>query len=99
MPSKFSFFICYLQFLFLFACSPTSEQQKSPKQEPTTKPQIESTLTSGLTLERFDRTVRPQDDFYQFVNGTWLKTFKLPADKSRYGVFNDLHEQQRTIKR
>ena len=54
-----------------------------------------SALISGLTLERFDQSVRPQDDFYQYVNGTWLKTFKLPPEKSRYGVFNDLNERAR----
>ena len=52
-------------------------------------------LSSGLTLERFDRSVRPQDDFYRFVNGHWLDTFVLPPEKSRYGVFNDLSERAR----
>ena len=52
-------------------------------------------VTSGLTLERFDRSVRPQDDFYRFVNGHWLDTFVLPPEKSRYGVFNDLNERAR----
>ena len=52
-------------------------------------------LDSGLTLERFDRSVRPQDDFYRFVNGHWLDTFVLPPEKSRYGVFNDLSERAR----
>lgn len=54
-----------------------------------------ASLPSGLYLGRFDSSVRPQDDLYGFVNGTWLKRFKLPADKSRYGVFNDLHERAR----
>lgn len=52
-------------------------------------------LPSGLYLNRFDRTARPQDDLYRFVNGGWLDQFKLPPEKSRYGVFNDLHERAR----
>ena len=44
-------------------------------------------LTSGLFLQNFDRTVRPQDDLYRFVNGTCLKTTEIPADKSNYGSF------------
>ncbi len=44
-------------------------------------------LTSGLFLQNFDRTVRPQDDLYRFVNGTWLKNTEIPADKSNYGAF------------
>ena len=46
----------------------------------------------GLKLENMDKSVRPQDDFYNFVNGTWMKTAKIPADKSRWGSFNELAE-------
>jgi putative endopeptidase len=60
---------------------------------PPPKPKV--SLGSGLTLERFDKSVRPQDDFYRFVNGGWLDTFELPPEKSKYGVFNDLHERVR----
>ena len=52
-------------------------------------------MSSGLTLSRFDRSVRPQDDLYRFVNGQWLDTFKLPPEKSRFGIFNELHERAR----
>ena len=37
-------------------------------------------------------TVRPQDDFYRYVNGTWLKTTKIPADKPDYGSFAKLSD-------
>ena len=30
----------------------------------------------GLHLENMDRKVRPQDDFYNYVNGSWMKTAK-----------------------
>ncbi len=52
---------------------------------------------SGLRVENFDKTVRPQDDFYRFVNGTWLANADIPADKSNYGTFgmlDDLSEQR-----
>ena len=29
-----------------------------------------------------------QDDFYQYVNGTWLAETEIPADKSNYGSFD-----------
>ncbi|MFP2911371.1 M13 family metallopeptidase, partial [Pyxidicoccus sp. 3LFB2] len=44
----------------------------------------------GVELKHLDRSVRPQDDFYQFVNGTWLKTTPIPADRARYGTFIEL---------
>jgi putative endopeptidase len=50
-------------------------------------------LTSGLMLNNFDRSVRPQDDLYRFVNGTWLKNTEIPADKSNYGAFTLLSDE------
>jgi putative endopeptidase len=44
-------------------------------------------------LQNFDRSVRPQDDFYRYVNGHWLKNTPIPADKSNYGSFNKLADE------
>jgi putative endopeptidase len=33
-----------------------------------------------------DTSVRPQDDLFDAMNGRWLKTTPIPADKSRWGV-------------
>ncbi|MGH8442359.1 MAG: M13 family metallopeptidase, partial [Nevskiaceae bacterium] len=49
-------------------------------------------LTSGVETANMDRSVRPQDDFFQFVNGTWLKNTEIPADKARYGSFTQLRD-------
>lgn len=46
--------------------------------------------TSGVTLNHFDQAVRAQDDLYRHVNGSWLKTTEIPADKSNYGSFTKL---------
>jgi predicted metalloendopeptidase len=48
--------------------------------------------TSGLLLANFDTSVRPQDDLYRFVNGRWLETTPIPADRSNYGAFTILQE-------
>ena len=48
---------------------------------------------SGINLENFDRTVRPQDDFYRYVNGHWLQTQKIPDDKSNYSSFSELSDR------
>ncbi|AIM36758.1 endothelin-converting protein [Sphingobacterium sp. ML3W] len=39
-----------------------------------------------------DKSVRPQDDFYNFVNGQWMKTVSIPSDKARWGSFDELRE-------
>jgi putative endopeptidase len=50
-------------------------------------------LASGVILANFDRSVRPQDDLYRFVNGTWLEKTQIPPDKSNYGTFGMLADQ------
>ncbi len=47
---------------------------------------------NGLDISAMDQSVRPQDDFYSFVNGSWMKTAKIPADKPTWGSFNKLAE-------
>jgi predicted metalloendopeptidase len=44
-------------------------------------------LQSGVDLKYVDRSVRPQDDLYRYLNGKWLDGFQLPADKGSYGSF------------
>ena len=47
---------------------------------------------SGLYEKNIDRSVRPQDDFYQFATGGWQKNNPLPAAYSRFGSFDQLQE-------
>lgn len=55
--------------------------------------QVETQKVSGIELENFDHQVRHQDDFYYSVNGKWLATTPIPADKSNYGAFSVLYEE------
>lgn len=48
---------------------------------------------NGLHLEHMDRSVRPQDDFYNYVNGGWMKQATIPSDRSRWGSFDELRER------
>ena len=50
---------------------------------------------SGIELQNMDHSVRPQDDFYRFVNGQWLNDFQIPADKSYYATQTLLNEKIR----
>ncbi len=67
--------------------APTAPSSQPPGSPVAAAAAVAPALTSGLFLQNFDRTVRPQDDLYRFVNGTWLKTTEIPADKSNYGSF------------
>jgi putative endopeptidase len=51
------------------------------------------TAKFGIDAAARDLSVRPQDDFYRHVNGTWLKETEIPADKPLYGAFIALRDQ------
>jgi predicted metalloendopeptidase len=50
-------------------------------------------LESGLDLSAFDRSVRPQDDLYRFVNGGWLDRTELPAERAFYAAYTELADK------
>jgi predicted metalloendopeptidase len=41
---------------------------------------------SGIQSADMDKSVRPQDDLFQYANGTWLKKVPIPPDRASYGV-------------
>ena len=54
---------------------------------------------NDLDTSTFDQSVRPQDDMFLYVNGSWLKNTPIPADKSNYGSFTKLaDESQKQIR-
>ena len=48
-------------------------------------------MTQAISPEHFDSAVRPQDDLFRHVNGTWLRTAQIEPDQSSAGGFVDLH--------
>ena len=40
----------------------------------------------GVALDYVDTSVSPGNDFFRYVNGSWLKTATIPADRSTAGV-------------
>jgi putative endopeptidase len=47
---------------------------------------------SGIDVQYIDPAVRAQDDFFTYLNGRWLKTTEIPADKSSWGTFAKLRD-------
>jgi predicted metalloendopeptidase len=67
----------------------------------TISPSDAATLSSGIETQYFDDSTRAQDDFYEHVNGKWLATTAIPADKAGYGpayqLFDETQERLRAI--
>ncbi len=89
--------------LLLSGCQSESDKPIETKNKVTADSKVEAIkvtkpvkLTSGIDLNNIDKSVRPQDDFYTYINGGWLKTHEIPADKTSIGAFNDLREQSIT---
>lgn len=61
--------------------------------QPASTPASPQAANSGIDLGNFDPAVRHQDDFYHSVNGHWLATTAIPADKSNYGAFSQLADE------
>ena len=46
--------------------------------------------TFGVDLSAMDRSIKPGDNFFLYVNGNWLKNAVIPPDRSSTGSFQDL---------
>ena len=51
----------------------------------------------SISVDYMDQSVRPQDDFFQFSNGTWCKNNPVPDVESRWGSFNELDKRNKEI--
>jgi putative endopeptidase len=47
----------------------------------------------GIVLENMDTNVRPNDDFFRYVNGNWLDRTEIPDDQTSWGGFNKLRKE------
>lgn len=49
--------------------------------------------TPGIDLSMMDTTVSPKEDFFRYVNGAWLAQVDMPADRGRWGSFDELRKR------
>jgi len=47
----------------------------------------------GINVSNMDKKIKPNDDFFRFVNGSWLDKTEIPADKTSWGSFNELRQK------
>lgn len=82
--------VCLSVALALTACSPQNTQSET--QAPTAATQQQA-LKSGVIKANMDLSADPGNDFFQYVNGTWVDNLDIPADKSSYGAFTILRDE------
>lgn len=79
--------------LGLTACSSQPVASNNAQQSAATSTQqAEQPLGSGINPANMDTSIAPQQDFFRYVNGNWLTSTDIPADKARWGSFDELRE-------
>ena len=75
--------------------TPTGPSSDSPAQhsQPTSSPAADAVLAGVLETAHTDTSVRPQDDLFRFVNGQWLATAEILADRPSSGAFTTLRDE------
>jgi putative endopeptidase len=53
----------------------------------------DSPPVSGIQTADMNKAARPQNDFFEYANGAWLRKVQIPQDRSRYGVDVMMAEQ------
>ncbi len=58
----------------------------------TVQAQDKANQNHGINLEYMDKNVKPGDDFFRYVNGEWFDKTEIPADRTRWGSFDELRQ-------
>ena len=72
---------------------PASDSPAQHSQPASSSPAADAVLAGVLETAHTDTSVRPQDDLFRFVNGQWLTTAEIPADRPSSGAFTTLRDE------
>lgn len=75
----------------LWSCDATRQVTQETEQA-TKKPTLTKNKLQTIDLDYLNLEVRPQDDFFEFSNGSWIKNNPVPPSESRWGSFNELEQ-------
>lgn len=81
------FFSLFIISLVIGSCTPKT--QEVIKTTPVTETVIKGI---GLDMSMMDTNADPRNDFYNYVNGKWMEKAEIPADRGRWGSFDELRK-------
>ena len=70
----------------IIAAAATACKEKTEVAQTDTEPH-------GIILANMDTTVSPKADFYNYVNGNWMKNNEIPGDENNWGGFTILRKK------
>ncbi|WP_299899231.1 M13 family metallopeptidase [uncultured Aquimarina sp.] len=82
------YFLVALSIAFV-SCKNESKKEEEGQKETTAK--VEK--IPGIVLDNMDTSVSPKEDFYNYVNGNWMKNTEIPEDRTRWGGFGVLRKK------
>jgi len=47
----------------------------------------------GINISYMKKEISPREDFFRYVNGTWLDKTEIPSDRNSWGSFNELRQK------
>jgi putative endopeptidase len=83
---------------FIVSCSTAQKEITTIKEKPVPTEavkQAEPTVSKSINTSYLDLNIRPQDDFFLFSNGKWVKENPVPPSESRWGSFNELDKSNK----
>ncbi|WP_103865325.1 M13 family metallopeptidase [Aquimarina sp. I32.4] len=80
-------------FLTVFVLAFVSCKDEAKKSNNENEEVVEVEKIPGIVLENMDSTISPKEDFYNYVNGSWMKTTEIPEDRTSWGGFGVLRKK------
>ena len=68
------------------ACTSTSNPDQAI--DAANDAQTAPAFAGGFDPSEFSESIRPQDDFFDYINAQWIAANEIPEDRTRYGIFN-----------
>nr|WP_317630819.1 M13 family metallopeptidase [uncultured Flavobacterium sp.] len=78
--------------LAMMSCNSTKRATTSTDKPVQEQNVVQNKKGVGINLGYMDQSVKPGNDFFRYVNGTWSDNTEIPSDRTRWGSFDELRQ-------